>query len=861
MGNKKGRLKIFFGYVAGAGKTYAMLEAAHVAQKKGIDVIIGYVEAHQRPETTALVTGLEEVEPIWIDYRGIKVKELDLDAILKRNPELVLIDELAHTNTEGMRHRKRYQDVDELLEAGIDVYTTVNVQHIESLNDLIALLTKVSVKERIPDYVFNEADQVKFVDIEPDDLIQRLNEGKVYQLEQVQKALNHFFKRENLIALREIALKLMVDRLNQIQNHDHVSHARPSDEHILVCITSAPTNSVVIRSAARMSQAFMAPLTAVYVETPDREDFNGQYEKQLHENAKLAKELGARIVALYGENQAEQVAEYAKMSGVTKIIVGRSNDRRALFKTKRFVDHLMELVDQTEVYIVPSLDGEKRPKLFQRFIFSSKDLAKSSIIIFVVTMIGWIMQSFGMSNINMITLYLLAIQAIALMTSHFVYSFVASMISLLLFDWMFVVPYYSLTIQDPNYISIIIGMWLVSIITSTLIGRIRRQAKNEAKRAYRVDLLFRTSKKLGLSESLDEIARHSMEVLNKLFDCGIVFYTYENGLIPHLFQIDDASIYLKPEEQAVAAWVYQNRKPAGKNTSSLPGAHAYYVPVQSRDKSLAVIGIVLKPGQTVTPFEQTLTKSLLGEISLAIEKFNLMQSAAKADNERLRADLLRSISHDIRTPLTSIVGYAQLLKQQYQNDSLDAIEDEASWLLQLVENLLSLTKIEDEHIKLNTQIELIDDLIYEAVKHSHKQMPNKMISLHLDPQSLLVDVDGQLVVQVLVNLITNAIKYTPESSPIEITTKYIDGRVQVEVKDEGDGISGKKLEHLFEKFYAITDHQDRQRGLGLGLYLCQEIMKEHHSEIYYRHNQPQGAIFGFYLDVKEGFNESTNTHR
>ncbi len=861
MGQKKGRLKIFFGYVAGAGKTYAMLEAAHVAKKNGIDVVIGYVEAHQRPDTMALVEGLEEVAPIWIDYRGIKVKELDLDAILARQPELVLIDELAHTNTDGMRHKKRYQDVEELLVAGIDVYSTVNVQHVESLNDLIALITKINVKERVPDYVFNEADQVKFVDIEPDDLIQRLNEGKVYQATQAEKALNHFFKKENLVALREIALKLMVDRLNLIQNHEHAIHAKPNDEHVLVCITSAPTNSAVIRAAARMSQAFMAPLTAVYVETPDREDFNGQIEQQLHENAKLAKDLGARIVALYGENQAKQVAEYAKMSGVTKIIVGRSSDRKALFKTKRFVDQLMELVDQTEVYIVPSLDGIKAPKLLQRFVFSPKDLAKTSSILLSVTVLGWVLQSMGFSNINMITLYLLGIQAIALITNHFIYGFIASIVSLFLFDWMFVTPYHSLTIQDPNYISIIVGMWLVSIITSTLISRIRRHAKNEAKRAYRVDLLFQTSKKLGLSEDLDEIALHSMEVLNKLFDCGIVFYTYENGLVPHFFQIEDQAMYTKSEEQAVASWAFSNRKRAGVGTSSLPGAHALYIPVQSRDQSLAVIGICLKPDQLVTPFEQSLLKSLLGEISLAIEKFNLTKSAAKADNERLRADLLRSISHDIRTPLTSIVGYAQLLKQEVSHPSLDAIEDEASWLLQLVENLLSLTKIEDENIRLNTQIELVDDLIYEAVKHSQKQMASKEIKLQLDPHASLVLVDGQLLVQVLVNLITNANKYSNDDSVIHITTKRINGRIQIEVMDNGPGIKGAKLEHLFEKFYAISDKQDHQRGLGLGLYLCQEIMKAHQSEIYYRHNQPSGAIFGFYLDVKEGFDEPVYSDR
>ena len=414
-GPKSGKLKIFFGYAAGVGKTYAMLEAARQARKAGTDVVAGYVEPHTRPETMALLEGLEQLPPLELQYKGITLREFDLDGALARRPQLVLVDELAHQNAEGCRHRKRYQDIEELLRAGIDVYTTVNVQHLESLNDIVASITGVVVGERIPDRIFDSAAQVEVVDIEPDDLILRLEQGKVYREGQAQRALTNFFSRKNLAALREIALRRTADRLGRTAQTSGEPTPAGAAEHILICLSSAPSNAKVIRTAARMAEAFHSGFTALFVETPGTRELAGDNRRRLRANLKLAEDLGARIATVYGADVAMQIAEYAKASGVSKIVIGRTNNRRGLLPTgKNLVDRLTQLAPNLDIYIIPDLQpAYVPPKRYaagrEALRISWLDLGKCLLSVVLATFVGLVFDAAGLREANIITVYILGV--------------------------------------------------------------------------------------------------------------------------------------------------------------------------------------------------------------------------------------------------------------------------------------------------------------------------------------------------------------------------------------------------------------------------------------------------------------------
>ena len=447
---QKGRLKIFFGYAAGVGKTYAMLEAAHQAQKRGVDVVVGYIERHTRPDTLALLEGLEQLPEKIIEYKGITLKELDLDAALRRHPGILLVDELAHSNAEGCRHSKRYQDVEELLRAGINVYTTVNVQHLESLNDLVSSITHIAVNERIPDSVFDSADQVELVDIEPDDLILRMQSGKVYQKQQASRALDHFFTKDNLVALREIALRRTADQLSKKAQEAENEVTAKAGEHILTCLSSAPSNAKVIRTAARMAEAFHSSFTALFVETPETKELKGENLKRLRNNMRLAEQLGARIATVYGDDPAEQIAEYAKVSGITKIVLGRANHRTSIFmKSKTLADRLTSRIEDLDVYIIPDIQPlyRKRRKLLHRSEqgFSWQDFGKSVLLTVAATGIGSLFYKLGLREANIIIVYLLGVLLTAVWTNGYFYGILVSLLSVFSFNFFFTVPRFSLT--------------------------------------------------------------------------------------------------------------------------------------------------------------------------------------------------------------------------------------------------------------------------------------------------------------------------------------------------------------------------------------------------------------------------------
>lgn len=875
----RGKLKIFFGYAAGVGKTYAMLDAAHAMKRAGEEVVIGYIEPHTRPETLALVEGLEMIKPLEIEYRGITLKELDLDAVLLRHPKLVLVDELAHTNVKGCRHTKRYSDIEELLKVGIDVYTTVNVQHIESLNDIVASITGVIVRERIPDEIFDKANQVELVDIEPEVLIRRLKEGKIYHQNKVNSAINHFFTKENLVALREIALRRTADRVNR--DVKLIKEAKSgvqyvTGEHILVCLSASPSNAKVIRTAARMANAFRAPLTALLVQTPDLKEMDDKAKRCLKENITLAKEFGAHIVTTFGEDIAKHIIEYAKASGVSKIVVGKTNTKKSIFTRKNsLVDQLIHLVPYIDVYIIPDAPSFYKNKYKKSFVLVKekldyREMIKTLLILVACTLVGMLFEKLGMRESNIIMVFLLGVLVSAMVTKGRTYSVAASVISVITFNFFFTNPRFSLESYDPGYPVTFAIMLLAAIMSSSMTIRVKRQAKGAASQAYRTQILLDTSRRLQRAKNLDSIIEKTAEQIIKLVNKPLTFYVEDNKQLgePKWFPCEDQSNidyekYIDRDERAVAEWTYKNGLLAGTSTNTLPGAEALYLPIGNGKEVFAVVGIVLSAGEEIETFEYNLLVAMLNEVAFAMEKYRLdklnKEVEFEAEQEKLRTNLLRSISHDLRTPLTSISGNASILLEQegklneiFKRQACESIYEDSIWLINLVENLLSITRVENGTIQLRLEIELVEELLAEAIQHAKRIKQTHSIKMECDEEILMVEVDARLIIQVIVNFLDNAIKHMEEGSTITVSARREKNMVAIEVADTGIGIANEDKKKIFDMFYTVNNKEgDGRRGLGLGLALCKSIVEAHGGSIYIKDNTPKGTIFGFKLQCKE----------
>lgn len=872
-GKKRGKLRIYFGYAAGVGKTCSMLNDAHEALANGIDVIAGYIEPHVRPETLALLDGLESLPPLTLSYKSIILKEFDLDLALQRRPTLILVDELAHTNAVGCRHKKRYQDVEELLQAGISVYTTINVQHIESLNDIVESITNIYVRERIPDSVFDSADQIELVDIEPDDLIDRLNKGKIYREEQVQRALTHFFTKEKLIALREIALRRTADQVNRIavQNEPSKNNSPYTNEHILVCLSSAPSNAKVIRTAARMADAFHGTFTALFVETPNTKELEDNSRIELGKNLRLAEQLGAQISTVYGDDIPAQIAEYAKVSRVSKIVIGRSSQTKRWLKSN-YLDKLTELAPAVDVYIIPDMQPSFHItafKLAKPSNLSLADTAKSIALLCLCTLIGFLFTYLDFSVANIITVYILGVLLNALVTKGRLYSAISSVLSVLIFNYFFTEPRFSLQAYDPGYPVTFLVMLAASLITSTLTKQIKEQAHQSAQKAYRTEVLLETSRKLQLAKDKEDILSKTAQQMVKLLDRTVIFYPSnlnnldEPMVFPKKDSLAEPSTYLRTEERAVAEWVYKNNKRAGATTNTLSAAKCLYLAVRGNGTVLAVVGVAMDKETPLETFEKSILIAILGECALTLEKELLnetqKQTSMQMQQEQLRANLLRAISHDLRTPLTSISGNAGILRgnskvlNEAQKQSLYTnIYDDSMWLINLVENLLSITRIDNGTLNLNMQAELLEEVITEALLHINRNSVDYYIKTILSDNLLMAKMDSRLIIQVIINIVDNAIKYTPPGSHITISAKRDGQSARVEIADDGSGISDDAKEKLFDMFYTADNIRgDGRRGLGLGLSLCKSIIHAHGGTIYVKDNIPQGTVFGFILQAEE----------
>ena len=862
-----GRLKIFFGYAAGVGKTYAMLEAAHQAQKEGVDVVVGYVEPHARPDTLALLEGLEVLSCREVDYRGIRLREFDLDGALARRPQLILVDELAHSNAPGCRHTKRYQDVEELLQAGINVYTTVNVQHLESLNDLVTSITGIVVNERIPDHVFDRANQVELVDIAPADLEKRLEEGKIYRQRQAKQALENFFTAENLTALREIAMRRTADQLNRTAVQEKKGKAARAGDHILICLSSAPSNAKVIRTAARMAEAFHSGFTALFVQTPETKELSGENIKRLRSNLRLAEQLGAQIATVYGADPAEQIAEYARVSGITKIVMGRVNHRQhPWIGQKSLADRLIERTD-LDVYIIPDRQPlYKKPlgKLRKsRVRFSWRDAVVTLLCLAISTAVGFAFDWAGFSESNIITIYILGVLVTAVSTSGHLYGAANSLLSVLAFNFFFTEPRFTLQADGPSYPVTFLIMLSSSIIASSLASRVKEQARMAAEKSYYTELLLGSSQKLQTIRTEWDCLRLTAEQLSRMFDRPVI-YALNDADKELDFRIEPADEHtllekLSTEEIGVAKWVQKNNKHAGATTNTLPDSKWLFLSVRGTRGVMGIVGVPIAGYVVPDAFEKNLMVALLGECGLSQERIRLeeerTQIALQTQRESLQATLLRAVSHDLRTPLTNIngsvgilMGKDQTLKPEVREQLYTAIDDDTNWLINMTENLLAATQLETDRTKLKTAPELLEDLFQSAVRQLDRRARDHHNSVDLEDQTLMASMNAGMIQRVIINMMNNAIQYTPKDSHIILSGTRRKDWVEISVSDDGPGIPDEAKKHLFDLFYTAEQGKpDSKRGLGLGLHLCQSIVNAHGGTITVSDHAPSGTTFRFTL--------------
>ena len=866
VGRKQGKLTIFASYFSGTGKSYSMLEVAEKARQAGMDVVIGLLSCEQWPQTQLLAEKFEVLPCKTVMRDGRMDYEMDLDACLKRSPELILVDDLSHLNMDDSRHIKRYQDIEELLKAGVDVYTTLNVQHIESIQDTIFSILGSSVVERIPDRVFDQAARVEFVDIEPERLQQRL-------LQQKQGELLSGCTLSQLSALREIGLRRCADRAALYTQGPQKRMEYRTREHILVCLSSAPSNEKIIRTAARMASAFRCGFTALFVETKEFQWMPQADKERLQTNIHLAQQLGASIETVYGDDVAYQIAEFSRLSGVTKIVLGRSGISHYMFWRKPpLTERLIELIPELDIHIIPDngLNGRfaaKHQEVMRLPTLSILDLLKSALLLILATLIGFLFYYLGFTEANIITLYILGVMLVSISTKSSVCSFIASFVGVLTFNFFFTEPRFSMNAYDSGYPITFLVMFLASLLTGSLASKLKSHAKRSAQVAWRTKLLLETNQNLQKARTQEEIISVTAKQLLKIFQRDIIAYRIqeEKPVMPEIFLVDSTDSperYTSEKEREVAQWVITNNKRAGAGTENLSDSCCTYLSVRIGEQIYGVVGIAASD-KPLDSFETSILLSVLGESALALENQKNLEekeaAAVLAKNEQLRANLLRSISHDLRTPLTSISGNASNLlsngalfdaktKEQMYTD----IYDDAMWLISLVENLLSVSRLEEGQMNLHVSTELIDEVVAEALRHINRKSAEYHLHIQNSEDYLLAQIDAKLIVQVIINIVDNAIKYTPVGSEIDIGWKRKGNYIYISIADNGPGISDQAKPHVFDMFYSASNQiADSRRSMGLGLALCKSIINAHGGEITVDDRLPHGCIFTFSVPAGE----------
>jgi two-component system, OmpR family, sensor histidine kinase KdpD len=863
----RGRLKIFLGAAPGVGKTYEMLSAAQARARDGTDVVIGVVETHGRKETEALVGGLEVIPRRHVEYRGRKLEEMDLDALLARHPQLALIDELAHTNVPGSRHPKRYMDVEELLAAGIDVYATLNIQHVESLNDVVARITRIRVRETVPDSVIDRADDIELIDLTPEDLIQRLKEGKVYVPHQAERAIRHYFAPGNLTALRELALRRTAQRVDEQMVRYMQAHAIKgpwaAGERVLVCVSGNPDSVAVVRHARRMADRLKAPWTALHVETSRNLRMTEAERNHVAEALRLAQRLGGEAVTLPGQDVAETVAEYARANNVTLIIAvqsPRSRWRDMLFgsmaqqlirKADGAIVHVISQPHQDEVQDAPRTPAEPRP-----FELQPEAWLGSLACVAVAAVLGLLVrQVIGTSSISL--LFLTAVLVSAVLFGLWP-ALLACVVSTLAYNFLFLPPLYTFTIADPENVVALFFFAVAAVIVSNLTARVRAQAITARARARTTEELYLFSRKLAVATNLDDLLWATVHQIALMLKVRVVLLLPDEERIvvragfPPEDTLDDADL-------AAARWCWEKNRPAGRGADTLPGAKRLFLPMQTGRGAVGVIGIDRdEPGSMLTPDQQRLLDALADQAALAIERVNLVEAVDRArlavETDRLRSALLTSISHDLRTPLASILGSATSLSGALDAATRDAlahnIQDEAERLNRFIGNLLDMTRLESGPLPTRTSLTELSDVVGSALQRAGKVLTNHSVQMQLESNLPLLELDDVLFEQVLFNLLDNAAKYTPPGSRITISAWREGGQVKLQVLDEGQGIPPADLERIFDKFYRAGGPDHRRAGTGLGLSICRGFIEAMGGTIIAGNRTDRcGAVFTIALPV------------
>jgi two-component system sensor histidine kinase KdpD len=868
-----GKLRIFVGAAPGVGKTYTMLETARARKKDGDDIIVGVVETHGRKETEALLDGLEVIPRRHVEYRGRTLDEMDLDAIVSRRPRIVLVDELAHTNAPGSRHPKRYLDVEEILNHGIDVYTTVNIQHIESLNDVVAQITRVRVRETVPDEIFDRAESVELVDLPPGDLIQRLKEGKVYITQQAERALEHFFSPANLTALRELALRRTAERVDEQLLTEMQAKAIPgpwaAGERVLVCISEDPRSAGLVRATRRLADRLHAPWTAMYIETGRSTRLGNEERDRIADTLRLAMSLGGEAVTIPGGSRriADDLLAYARINNITQIVIGKSTRSRWFEILHGSVVHdLVRRAATISVHVIAGeeIEGGAIPKKTVRAAegggFDPRPYVLSLAAVGISLAAGELIEPwFGIENVDLV--FLTGIVGVAARFGLWP-SLFASVAASLCYNFFFLPPLYTFTIADPNNV-LAFGFFIIMAgIVSNVAARVRTQAVSAMARARTTESLYTFSRKLAGVGTLDDVLWATAYQTALMLKVRVVL------LLPQ----EDSSIavaagyppedILDEADIAAAKWAWQANRPAGRGSDTLPGAKRLFLPMRTGRGAIGVVGIDSdKTGPLLTPDERRLLDALIDQSALAIERVHLVEDMDRVkrtvETEHLRSALLTSISHDLKTPLAGVLGAAGTLRDLSSKlsdvqkaDLLGTIIDESERLNRFIANLLDMTKLESGAIVPNAALIDPSEIVGSALRRADKILAGHHVELDLGGNLPMLKLDAVLFEQVLFNLLDNAAKYSPAGSKIRVRGWRDRESVSLEIADEGDGIPAGELEHIFDKFYRVQKGDQVRAGTGLGLAISRGFVEAMDGTIVASNRGDRsGAVFTIRLPI------------